>query len=401
MSPRTSVTRNGGLPAGIAFYTDARAWGGAEVYLEELLPRLAAAGFAPKLFCSRRDATVAWVERLGALGVDCSLYDPVSFYHPRAVPRAARLLRGFEIVHVSKPHPRICLPAVWGARTAGAKVVVTTEHLANEPVSHFPMGGPILHRVIRRTNRLVDATIAVSELSRRELLRVYGMPERSIVTIRNGVDLTRFLPRDERPAGETETVRRSLGLAADSAVGVLVGAMIERKGQHVAIRAIPRIRERVPGFTLVLIGEGPGEAALRDEVESLGVSDAVVFGGFRSDIPEILAAADLLLLPSSNECLPLVVLEAMAAGLPVVASDVGGISEAVEDGVTGSLIGPEDPEGLAEAVGGVLEAPGRAKRMGEAALAKARGTFGVEACVAAVVGLYERLYRERIQGGVR
>jgi glycosyltransferase involved in cell wall biosynthesis len=167
--------------------------------------------------------------------------------------------------------------------------------------------------------------------------------------------------------------------------------MIERKGHSVAISALPQILEAVPEFKLVFAGEGPLEEMLRDEAEALGVGDAVVFAGFRRDVPALLRASRLLLLPSDIECLPLVILEAMASGLPVVASDVGGISEAIEDSVTGFLIRPRDVDGLAGAVMQVLESPDGGAAMGEAGRRKVEREFALEATIAAVIDLYEEL----------
>jgi glycosyltransferase involved in cell wall biosynthesis len=118
----------------------------------------------------------------------------------------------------------------------------------------------------------------------------------------------------------------------------------------------------------------------------------VIWAGFRRDVPAILASVDLLILPSENECLPFVILEAMGSRLPVVAADVGGISEQIEDGVTGRLIRPRDAAGLAEAVIDVLGRPDRGKSLGEAGRRKLEAEFSIEASVGRVLEIYREIY---------
>jgi len=381
------ATPGRGAPAGrsrrVAYYTDARGWGGAEVYLTDLTTRIGAYGYEPHVFCSRRPGTRGWLDDLEARGVPVTLFRATGDLDPRGFFDGLRLLRGHDVVHINRPHPRTCLPGMAAARLVGAPVVVT-EHLAELPVSHYPGGAAFLMFLIRAVNAGVDRTIAVSELSRRALERHYGIPRERLVAIRNGIDLSAFAA----PA-DVGAVRESLGLGSDDVVAVHVGAMVERKGHSVALHAMPAILEREPRLRYVFLGEGVLEERLRREADGLGVSDFVVFAGFRRDVAEVLAASDLLILPSDVECLPLVILEAMASGLPVVASDVGGVSEAVVDGVTGRLIGPRDPSGLAAAVLDVLASGGRRGEMGEAGRRRARDEFDINACVAAVAATYD------------
>jgi glycosyltransferase involved in cell wall biosynthesis len=142
---------------------------------------------------------------------------------------------------------------------------------------------------------------------------------------------------------------------------------------------------------MVFAGSGPLEQELRAEAERMGAPDAVVFAGFRRDVPAVLAASDVLLLPSENECLPMVILEAMASGLPVIATDVAGISEAVEDGVTGRLVAAGDTEGLARAVIEILGDPDRAQAMGAAGRKRVETDFTAAKSAAAVFRLYEEI----------
>ncbi len=379
-----------GLPTRLALLTDPTEWGGAEIYLSQLVEGLRGVGFEPHVFCSDRRVMDPYVEDLEERGIRVTRFLPTKEYNPVGLFVGWKHLRGYELVHFNKTDPRTILPAVAAARPAGARVVVTTEHLARSVESHFPFGSRIITALVRLTNRLVDRTIAVSELSRQMHIDNYGVPPDRIVAIRNGVDVSRF-------GGEFDTtrVREELGIPEGAPVATLVGRLQERKGHTHALKAAPAVRDAVPDARLLFVGKGELESELRAEAEALDVSDFVVFAGFRRDIPDLLASSDLLILPSDNECLPLTILEAMATGLPVVATDVGGVSEEVEDGVTGYLIPPHDTDALAEAMIRVLRSPDRGAKMGEAGRRKVESEFSIEACIGSVVRLYEQLYREK------
>ena len=382
--------RAGGLPREIAFYTDTRAWGGAEVYMTQVALGLKRAGFDPRLFVADRRDVDEWVEHLRERGLHVERFRPGKEFNPRVFFDGLKLFRGFEIVHFNKTNPRRCLPAVWAARLAGASVVIATEHLAHSPDSHVPLGGGIITTLVRLTNRLLDMTIAVSELSREMLIRNYRIPTQKIVSIRNGLDLSQF-----DTAFDGDAVRADLGLGASEHVAVLVGQVSGRKGHIFALKTVAEIRKRIPDYRLVFVGEGEIEEDLRQEAERLGLTDEVIWAGFRRDVPAILASVDLLILPSEDECLPFVILEAMGSRLPVVATDVGGISEQVEDGVTGRLIRPRDAAGLAEAIIDVLNRPDRGRSLGEAGRRKLEAEFSIEASVGRVPEIYSDVYVRR------
>ena len=385
-----SKTRLGALPRRIAFYTDAIAWGGAEVYMTQVVLGLKRAGFDPRLFVCDRRVVDEWVEHLRERGLHVERFRPGKEFNPRVFFDGLKLFRGFEIVHFNKTHPRICLPAVWAARFAGASVVIATEHLTLRPESNVPFGRGIITTLVRLTNRLLDMTIAVSELSRETLIRNYRIPTQKIVSIRNGIDLSQF-----DASFDTSAMRVNLGLGASDQVAVLVGRMADRKGHIFALKTVAEIRKRIPDYRLVFVGEGEIEEDLRQEAERLGLTDEVIWAGFRRDVPAILASVDLLILPSEDESLPFVILEAMGSRLPVVATDVGGISEQVEDGVTGRLIRPRDLAGLAEAVAEVLGRSDRGRSLGEAGRRKLEAEFSIEASVGRVPEIYSDIYVRR------
>jgi glycosyltransferase involved in cell wall biosynthesis len=238
------------------------------------------------------------------------------------------------------------------ARAAGCPAVVQTQHLP------FLVAHPRKRRAYHHAIEGVDRLIAVSEGLRRTYERI-GVPPGSFVTVPNGVG-----PQVGRISrGEA---RRELGLRADQPVVLTIGRLTHMKGQCCLIDAVPALAARFPGLAVVLLGEGPLRGSLETQVAALGVSDLVVLAGHRPDARRLLAAADVFALSSRHEGMPLAALEAMEAGLPVVATRVIGSAEVVEDGVTGALVRPGDPSALGAAVARLLADPALRRRQGAA-----------------------------------
>jgi glycosyltransferase involved in cell wall biosynthesis len=176
------------------------------------------------------------------------------------------------------------------------------------------------------------------------------VPERRGVLVGNGIRLERFNGR--RAAGVAK--RRGLGLAAGGKVIACVARLVERKRQSDLLTAAAAVRSRIPGIAVLLVGEGPDEANLRRRALELGIEDRVFFAGQRDDVPDLLRASDALCLASRREGVPRAVMEAMAAGIPVVATDVVGTREVVRHEETGMLVPFADPSALATALERVL-----------------------------------------------
>jgi L-malate glycosyltransferase len=199
---------------------------------------------------------------------------------------------------------------------------------------------------------------------------------------------------------DREAVRTRLGLPPGAAVLALVGQITPWKGQEEAVRALARVRRAHPSATLLIVGETKFTAPatrydnrsylrhLQDVVAELGLGDAVRFLGEREDVPEILRASDVALLPSWEEPFGRAIVEAMAMGVPVVATSVGGPAEIIRDGIDGLLVAPRQPEALAGAIAGLLGDEARRHTLGAAARKAALERFGHERHAAAVTALY-------------
>ncbi len=218
--------------------------------------------------------------------------------------------------------------------------------------------------------RLPDRIIASGEAVRQALVTA-GIPTERVVSIPAGVDPQRF-----HPGVSGHRIRQEFG-----AWGPIVGIIANirgSKGHDVLLEAVPRVLEHATDARFLIVGDGVGFRGVQEKVASSGLANHVVMTGFRTDIPEILAALDVVVLPSlRSEGLSQVVLQAMAMGRPIVASTVGS-PEAVEHGVTGVLVRPGDAEGLAEAILTVLADPARSRQLGRHARDRVLRTYTME-----------------------
>jgi phosphatidylinositol alpha-mannosyltransferase len=329
--------------------------GGVQVHVRELGERLLARGHdVVALTPARAHPTAQWVRSVGTpLNVPYNASNaPISPW-PRTAQRVRSALREFEpdVVHAHEP---LTPSASMFAVLAGVAPSIATFHSGAERSRLFDMASPALRRVARR----LAVSVAVSERAASFVrTRVGG----SFRVIPNGVDLERWEraePADLGPAG-----RRIL----------FVGRLHERKGFPTLVSAFSILAAERDDVRLVVAGDGEDRtaierlpAAVRDRVMMLGAVR-------NEDLPPVHAACDVFAAPSvGGESFGMILVEAMAAGLPVVASDIPGYDEVVADGIDGLLVPPRAPVSLAEAIGRVLDDGALAARVGEAARARAR-----------------------------
>jgi glycosyltransferase involved in cell wall biosynthesis len=227
-------------------------------------------------------------------------------------------------------------------------------------------------RVVRP---LTTVTVCVSERERESGLLARTCAADRTVVIPNAVEVSRAARRNRRTGDGLPLV-------------VAVGRLKAPKDFLTLVRALGRLRP--DSFEAMIVGDGPDRARLEDEIESLGLAGHVRLAGERRDVPELLAGADVFALPSASEGMPVSVLEAMAAGLPVVASRVGGVPEQVADGETGLLVRPGDPHELAAALERLIGDRDLRRRLGAAGRARAEQAFDLEPFRRAHLELYSR-----------
>lgn len=256
------------------------------------------------------------------------------------------------------------------ARLAGTPFLVTSIQTRDE---HYL---PWQRWVVRRTAGLSDAVILNSVHVREFAITEEAAPVDRITIIPNGVDWSQY----RQPVSRAELLQR-LGLDPASPLRLCgtVARLFPQKGLDVLLDAYALLPRN--DYLHVFIGEGDEEAALRAQAERLGLRDRVIFAGYRRDVPELLGAFDLYVHPSRFEGMPIAVIEAMAAGCPIVATAVDGTQELIESGIHGALAPAEDPNTLALAIDAMLNDPATAKARGEAAARRAREQFSIDAMV--------------------
>ncbi|WP_020655396.1 TIGR03088 family PEP-CTERM/XrtA system glycosyltransferase [Massilia niastensis] len=272
------------------------------------------------------------------------------------------------------------------AFVAGVPVRVHAEHGRD---ARDPQGLNRKHNLLRRAVApLIDRIVPVSRDLRTWLRDVVGIPQDKLLLIDNGVDTGRF-----RPATPGAPAQEPWQDDPQAFVIGTVGRLQDVKDQATLVAAFARLRALLPGqkLRLVLVGDGPLRERLGAQVAQLGLQDSVWLAGPRSDVAPAMRSFSLFALSSIAEGTPVTLLEAMASGLPVVATAVGGIPDLVADGATGALVPAGDPERLAAALAGYVRDRKRARLHGAAGRARIEQQYSMQAMLAAYVALYDGL----------
>ena len=310
-----------------------------------------------------------------------------------ALRACRRLIREgrYDLVHTHTSKAGI-LGRLAARRAGGCRVVHT-------PHGHVFYGyfGPLKTRLFIWAERLMarwtDAIVTLTDREAEEHLALgIGRPPQ-FVTIFSGIPP----PQAKARNGADPTRRRALGLPAEGALIGSVGRLDPVKGHDLLIRAFAALQARQPGARLVLIGEGERRGACEALARELGAAGKVSFLGWREDVAELLAELDLFVFPSRNEGMGRAAVEAMAAGLAVVATRTGGLPDVVREGRTGLLVPPDDPGALSAAIERLLSRPEERRAMGEAGRELAQA-YSAEQMCEKIEALYQRLLAPTARG---
>jgi glycosyltransferase involved in cell wall biosynthesis len=324
-------------------------------------------------------------EGLGLVDLDVIRREIRPLWDLRGLLRLSSFLSGarYSIVHTHTSKPGVV--GTRAARSAGVPAIIHTVHL-------FPFHeetGRVVTAAYAAAERIAarwcDRIVTVSDVQREWALRQgIGSPEQ-IVSIPNGVPTERV--RTVRPP---EEIRRELGVG--QALMVLsTGRLAEQKGLEYLIRAGALLRSETPPVKIVLAGDGPLEAKLSRLVSDLGLEDVVLMPGFYADVGDLLAACDLVVLPSLWEGLSIALLEAMAAGKPVVTTTIGSNREVTDDGEAAVLVPPKDPESLANAIRALAADESWREALGQRGREVQRARYTLPRMIDAYLAEYERL----------
>jgi len=363
-----------GRPFTVAFGFLDLAEGGAQRLTLAACRPLAEVGVRPVLLCARGRGPLVEAARQRGLEVVAlgRLERRWDLGAVRELATALGRLRA-SVLHVSL-YSRASPYLRCAARLAGTPLVVAHEWgRAGRP--------PFLRRLVDRLLRPGTRFVATSEAHRRELAEA-GVAADRLVVVRSGIEIERFAE------GAPPAARAALGLDGDAPVVLVPARLHPMKGHRDLLAAMPELLRRHPRLTVLCAGDGPVAGELRRAADAAGLNGSVRFLGHRDDIPRLLAAADLVTLPSRSEGLPAALLEAYAARRAVVATAVGGVPEALIDGREGRLVPPADPAALGAAIADLLDAPQLRRSMGASGHTRVVAEYRVETTAAALASAY-------------
>ncbi|MEQ1699014.1 MAG: glycosyltransferase family 4 protein [Ilumatobacteraceae bacterium] len=310
----------------------------------------------------------------------------------RALFELRRLLRAERpaILHTHNPKPGV-LGRIAG-RLAGVQVVVNTQHgLYAQPTDRWQRRLPV-YALERLAAAFSHQELVQNQEDVETLVRTLKVPRRRVTWLGNGIDLRRFDGGREARAA----VRAEWGIGDDEVAIGVVGRLVREKGFAEIVEAARLLRTR--GVTAPIVVIGPADPDKRDGLDDAALATAqehgIVFVGRRDDMPRCYAAMDVFLTATHREGFPRAAMEASASGLPIVATDIRGCRQVVEDGVTGVLVPVRDAAALAEAVAALVAEPSTRARLGAAAAAKATREFDQQRVIDVTLATYRRLLPE-------
>ena len=361
-----------------------RTWRGGEQQVLYLMRGLREAGVEQELLAVPDSVILRRAQDDGLPAVAQRMRGEVDIGAARAI--AARLAAGrFDVVHMHTSHAHTL--GVLAARFAGRR------QRGDRPATVVSrrVDFSIHKRRLLDFSRLkytwgLDRIVCVSEMIRRVLL-ADGLPPELLAVVHSGVDLSRFAGVIDR----SHDYRREFGVPMGAPVIGNVAHCAAHKGQRDLLDAAPAVLARFPEARFVIVGEGELLPALKEQARALGIADRLLFPGFRTDVPSLLAWFDVFCFPSRQEGLGTSVLDALAMGKPVVATAAGGIPEMIRGGEHGLLVAPADPRALADSLLWMLDHREQAAALGAAGRLRVQHEFSVEHTVAGTLVQYEEL----------
>jgi glycosyltransferase involved in cell wall biosynthesis len=362
-----------------------RGWRGGEQQMAYLVEGLRARGHAVTLVLDPRGAAAARLEAAGFAVERRRMGGEADVISMIGLARTIRRLRPDVLhLHTSHAHSLGAMAARWAGRTRPAVIVSRRVDFSIYRHSFLGLNG-------WKYRHALDRIVCVSGAIRDVLLRD-GLGAARLRVVHSAIDPARI--RDAAPID----VRARLGLPADCSLALAVGALVEHKGHRHLVDALPALKNATSAGSsvrVVIAGEGPLRPTLEARARELGVADVLVLAGQVQDLPGWFAAADVFAMPSVEEGLGTSVLDAMAAGLPVVASRAGGLSEMIRDGVEGLLVPPADPAALAAGLIRLIRDPIERARLGAAGRRRVGEEFLVDRMVEGTLAIYEEVIAER------
>jgi glycosyltransferase involved in cell wall biosynthesis len=367
-------------PIVLAELAGSAAYGGGERYLELLFERLDRGRYRGLLICPEPGP---FVGRMKERGVDTQIVQLAPLFNPMALWRLTRLLARERVTILQTHGARANFYGRIAGRLAGVPVIISTVHNSLKDYEVRSLTRGLYTFLLRVTLPLAQRIICVSDANRYDVIDECPAAKARTQTVYNGVDPSVFPSKPDRTK-----VREELNIVPGPVL-VTIARLTEAKGHRYLLEALPGLIQAWPQLCCVCVGEGELRDQLHRLAIELNVERSCRFVGTREDIVDILAAADVVVLPSLSEGFPFVLLEALAMGRPVVASRVNGVPELIEDHKTGLLVPSRDSQALARAIREMLNDPTAASKMGAKGRTVVRERFTVDQMVANTTAIFD------------
>lgn len=357
--------------------------GGAERVIADIAEGLDGKKYDVSVWCVTRGGETA--SELREKGIKVRILGISSYHNPLSIFKLTRLLKdaGPDIVHTHGYFASVI--GRLAARKAHIPAIVTHVHSTYWDYKKRHI------RIERRLSRFTHKIICCSKAVENFVKDFENIKDGKTTVIYNGVDEDRF-----STLKESKSILAELGIDEGSSVVGTVSALTPHKGHEHLIQAASVVLDTLPSTRFLIVGDGILRTRLEDQAKNLNINSSVIFTGERKDIPEILSLMDVFILPSfSREGLGLAIIEAMAVKRPVVATEIGGIPEAVIKGKTGLLVPPGDSDALATAIIELIQDPKKAKEMGEKGRARVMERFTKTKMLSEIQNVYQSLISRR------
>ena len=357
--------------------------GGAERVIADIAEGLDSEKYDVRVWCIARGGNTA--DELAEKGIEVKILGISSYHNPLKILRLKRLLTeaGPDIVHTHGYFASVI--GRLSAKKAGIPIIFAHVHSTywDYKKKHILME----RKLSRFTHKIICCSRAVENFVK----DIEKVGDGKTLVIYNGVDEERFYPMEDAPS-----IRTELGIDEKALVVGTVSSLTPHKGHEYLIQAASLVKEELPSAKFLIVGDGPLRTELEDQVKNFSAHPFIMFTGTRKDVPKILSVMEVFVLPSSSrEGLGIAIIEAMAAEKPVVATDIGGIPEAVKKGETGFLVSPGDPGALAKAIIELLQNPEKAKEMGKKGRARFKEKFTRKKMLSETDALYQSFASQR------
>ncbi len=359
----------------ILFYTDTPNIGGAEKQMLLLAKHLNQKGYHVDLAYGKYSKISTMHDDFARHCKTVHVLPAVHKHDPRHYLSLKKIMKsgGYDLIHIHLWNPGSCRYAFFAANHLNIPIV-TTEH---DPFELTGVKRQIKNICLKKTSQ----TITISQDNYGLLGEYYEVPDRRLKLVHNGIEIDRFL--------DTEKCQ-NLPIQKDEIVITCIAELHPRKGHKFLLRAFKKLQEEVPHIksALILVGQGPIEKELKEEYSD---KNNIHFLGWRNDIPQILRSSDIFVLPSLKEAFGLVILEAMASEVPVIATNTGGAVDIIKDGKTGYLVPPSSSEKITEAIRLILQNADQKRDIIASALENVKQNFTAERMTQNTIEVYDKI----------